>query len=241
MPTAAEELTAALAKSDLPDSVKHAIEKAQERETALAKATEGLTKATESVTELTAKVQKLEKAAGTPNSDEDEDDLSKADLPEPVRKALQKAAEREQAATERLEKAEKAASEAEQLAKAERDARQTAEFVQKAEGYKGLSIEAAKFGPILKSAAEKLTKDEVAELDRVLKAADEAIVTGELFKQQGRDGAPPAADSAIAEVQRKAEELKKADPQLSESQALDKAMTSDRGLQERYLTEVRGG
>jgi hypothetical protein len=224
MPTT-EELTAELQKME---------DARDEMEKAAREATEKLEKAETERAELAARVEKLEKGD---EPAEPKVDLAKADPA--IRAALEKAESDRQAMAERLEKAEKATEEADKLAKAERDARVTREFITKAEGLKGLSQEPAKFGPVLKSAAEKLTKDEADELDRVLKAADEQIRASLLFKEQGHGGQTPPADSALAEVQRKAEELKKADGTLTDSQAFAKAMESDKALEQRYLDEVR--
>jgi hypothetical protein len=158
--------------------------------------------------------------------------IDKADLPQPVRDALAKAEADRAEDRKRVEKAEN-------LAKEERDARLTKEFVAKAEGFKGLPTKAEEFGPVLKAANEKLTKDESAALETVLKAANEAIEKGELFKEQGVNGAA-AKSGALEEATRKAEELRKSDSKLSETEALDQVLKSDRALQERYLAEMQG-
>lgn len=244
MPTPTEELAAALAKADLTDSVREAIQKAQERETALATATTDLAKATTDIAALTAKVTDLEKAAKKPMSSEDDDedevDLEKEDLSPAVRKMLLKAQASEALAKAEREELKKTAEDAQALAKAERDTRVTREFIAKAETLKSLSQDPQKFGPVLKSVSEKLSKDEADELDRVLKAADEQVRQGLLLKEMGKGGQPAAApDSAIAKAQAKAVELKKADPKLSDAQALEKAM-EDRELQAAYLAEAQG-
>jgi hypothetical protein len=244
-PTINESLAAALAKADLSDSAREAIEKAQERETALAKATSDLAKASTDMAALTAKVTDLEKAAkkpaGSTDDAEDEVDIEKADVPEPIKAMLRKAQAQATADRERLEKAETETREAKDLAKAEQNARLTAEFIKKAETLKSLSQDPAKFGPVLKSAAEKLTKDESDELDRVLKAADEQVRAGLLLKEMGKGGQPaPGPDSAISKAQAKAVELQKSDPKLTAAQALDKAMEGDKELQAAYLAEQRG-
>jgi hypothetical protein len=171
--------------------------------------------------------------------DGDEDDLNKADLPPEVRARIEKA---ERDATARIEKAEQAAQEATELAKAEREQRVTREFVAKAETLPHLPQKPGEFGPVLKSASEKLTKEEYDELDRVLKAANEQIERGSLFKELGGAGGPGpgAGTDAFSEVQRKAEELRKADSSLSPERALQKAMESDPELQARYAAEQRG-
>jgi hypothetical protein len=185
---------------------------------------EALKKAEVSPEAVTEVEQALTKAA-------EKAEIEKADLPPGVKAALEKAED------DRKEAARKA-EEAERIAKEERDTRLTKEFVAKAEGYKGLTVEAEKFGPILKSVSEKLTKEEADELERVLKAADEQIVKGELFKEAGGHG--PAPSDAFAEATQKAEELRKSDSSLTKEQALEKAFDGDPDLQSRYLAEMRG-
>lgn len=159
-------------------------------------------------------------------------ELEKADLPPAVKAALEKAETKE---AEALQKAE----EAERIAKEERDNRLNKEFIAKAEGFEALSIEAPKFGPILKAVHDKLEKADAEEIERVLKAADEQIAKGELFKEAGRSGGA-APGGAFEEATQKAEDIRKADPKLSKEQALEKAFDADPALQERYLAEVRG-
>lgn len=197
-------------------------------------------------TDLAKSEQELEKAKKTPKKpdeeDEDENPLNKSDLPEPVRKALQKAEDDRQTAIAKAEEAGREAKEANDLAKAEREERVSAEFIQKAEAFKGLPTEPSQFGPLLKEANEKLSKENYDELQRVLKAADAGLTEGELFKEQGRAGGgrPPESDtSAAAEVTRKAEELRKSETDLSMEQAKAKVMKGDRDLQARYLAENR--
>jgi hypothetical protein len=137
-----------------------------------------------------------------------------------------------------IKKAEERAEKAEKIAKEERDTRLKGEFIAKAEKLDHLSIKAEDFGPVLKSASEKLTKEEYEALEGVLKASNEQIEKGALFAEAGAGGIPVAAD-AMAELQQKAEEIKKADPKLSDHEALDKAMTDNPELQQRYLDEAR--
>lgn len=162
-----------------------------------------------------------------------------------VEAALEKAAEKAEIAKAdpetraRLEKAEARAEKAEQIAKEERDARLEKEFVAKAEELTGsLPTTGADLGPVLKEANEKLDKASYERLEELLKAANAGIESGELFKEQGAGGAQPAGD-AFEEATRKAEEIRKADPKLSDAEALQKALESDPDLQQRYLAEVR--
>lgn len=159
-------------------------------------------------------------------------ELEKADLPPAVKAALEKAEE------DRKESAKKA-EDAERIAKEERDTRLNKEFIAKAEGFEGLSVKPAEFGPVLKAASEKLGKDDFKELERVLKSADEQIVNGELFKEAGSSGSR-VTSGAFEEAQKAAEEIRKADSKLSPDQALEKAFEADPELQSRYLAEMRG-
>lgn len=219
---------------------------AEELQAELTKAQETIAKAEADGTTLKADLAKALADIADLKRQLDEDrepakkaeEINKDELPAPVRAALEKAETDAKANAERAEKAEKAAGEASEIAKAEREQRLTKEFVAKAEGYKALVVKADEFGPVLKEAAEKLSKESFEAIETVLKAADEQIAKGDLFKEQGRsrEGQP---DGALAEATKKADEIRKADPKLSPSQALDMALTADRGLQERYLAEVR--
>lgn len=128
-----------------------------------------------------------------------------------VESALAKAAEADDLAKAdpamraRIEKAEGETKEALDIAKAERDTRLTKEFITKAEKLDGLTIKAEDFGPILKSASEKLDKAEFEALETVLKASSEQIKKGDLFTEAGAGGVPPAG-SALEEVTNKAAE-----------------------------------
>lgn len=184
--------------------------------------------------------------------------LKGADVPEAVvsevEDALAKAAEKadlakaDPATRARIEKAEADAAAAqrradEAIAKAqeERDARLSKEFVAKAESdYGNLAVKAEEFGPILKEASEKLSKEAYEALEGVLKASDEQIAKGKLFEEAGSAGGAPAPDGAYAEAQGKAEDIRKAEPKLTKEQAIAKAFEADPALQTRYLAEMRG-
>lgn len=70
----------------------------------------------------------------------------------------------------------------------EREERRTKEFIAKAAGFEHLSIEADKFGPILKKVAEALDETEFNEMNRILKAADDSL--GVVFKEIGSNNEP---------------------------------------------------
>lgn len=187
----------------------------------------------------TERDEALEKAKKKPGTDEDEsgEATTKSDLPPEVVAHLEKA---EAAANERIEKAEKAAADAEEIAKAERDRRVTADFISKAEGFNALPMAATELGPVLKRASEGLSKEDFDALDSLLKAANEQVARGDLYKAVGADvGGSRVPSDAYGEVQQKAAELRKNDPKLSRGEAEALAMKNDPDLQQRYLASVR--
>lgn len=210
-----------------PDELKAALAKAeQERD----QAREAAQKAE---TERDAAKADLEKAqTPTEPAKPEADDLNKADLPDAVRARLEKAEADAAAANERIEKAEK-------LAKAEREIRVTREFVAKAESYRALVIKADEFGPVLKEAAEKLSKEAYDAIESVLKAADEQIAKGELFKEHGRGGDAQATSGGSDALVAKAAELRKSDSSLTEGQAMERAIAENPELARQHLDTVR--
>jgi len=222
----AEELTAELAKA----------EEARKAAEARAEKAEG------EITTLKADFDELKRQLeedGREPATKAEEKIDKSALPPEVRAYVEKAEAERAADRERAEKAEKAANEASEIAKAEREARLTKEFVAKAEGYEALVVKAEDFGPVLKEASEKLSKASFDEIERVLKAADEQIAKGDLFKEMGRNGEAPAADSALAKAETRAAELMKSDPKLAKGEALDLVFKADPELQAAYLAQVR--
>jgi|SRR6185437_15983612 len=221
-----DELRAAVEKAEKDaQEARIAQEKAEkERDDALAKATEAEEK----------------------DKDDDRDggaeaEVNKADLPPAVRAALEKAEEREKEATRKADEAMAKAEAADKIAKEERDTRVTQEFITKAEGYKALPVKATDFGPVLKRAAEKLEKADFDVIEELLKAADEQIARGSLFKEMGANvGGSVLPSDALGELQRKAEELRKSDSNLSKADAEMRVMKEDPDLQARYLAEQRG-
>lgn len=194
-----------------------------------------LTKTEEERDALQKELDDLKKAAAEKPEAEvvsEPEQIDKAELPEPVRLALEKAEAEAVETRKRLEKAE-------EIAKAERDMRVTREFVAKAEEMPALPIKADEFGPVLKRAAEALESDDFDAIENVLKTANEQLAKGELFKEMGRSGDVSGETDAVENVQRKAEELRKADPSLTPFQAMERAMREDPEAQARYLAANR--
>ena len=223
-----------------PEDMRAALEKAEadlKKEQERAEAAEAkATNAAEQIEALTKSVDELKKAA---RQDTEPARLDKSELSPEVRAALEKAEADGKANAERAEKAEQSAKAAEDIAKAERETRLTAEFITKAEGYKALPVKKDEFGPVLKAASEKLSKEAYEEIERVLKAADEQIAASDVFKEHGRSGDGAKADTALAEVTTKAAELRKSDPKLTEAAAQQQVFKADPDLAARYQDERR--
>lgn len=144
----------------------------------------------------------------------------KKKMAEPKDEAVTKAVEEMQKKlddlTKRAEKAEAdAKAEADKVAKLETE-RRDAEFAKRAEGYAPLPIKADTFAPILRKAADVLTAEENAELDRVLTAAAAAMKASGIMKEIGSGGHEDG--TAMAKVNARVDELRKAQPGKSDAQ-----------------------
>jgi hypothetical protein len=222
-----EELQAALTKAEAD-----AKELQKTHDDELKKAQDDLKAAQDERDAAVAKADAAPKKAPTKDGKEpdadDEPELSKA------------AQERIKKAEDEVTELRKTAEESQTIAKDERDRRVTAEFITKAEGYGSLPIKAPEFGPILKRAAEKLEKTDFEALEQLLKAANEQISKGDLFKEYGASvGGNAMPEGAYAEMQQKAEVLRKSDSKLSKGAAEARVMKEDPELQARYLAEMR--
>lgn len=168
-----------------------------------------------------AEIETLQKqvAGGEPQQDE----INKADLPEPVRK--------------RLEDLEKRAAEAERIAKAEQEARVRAEIRKRAETYSNA-------GPVDEIAemiykAYEVSQEYGEQVESVLKTAHERVAEGTLFKELGSGGGDVAA-TTWGKVEKLADEIQKANPSLTRPEAIAKAFELNPDLEREYAEEVRG-
>lgn len=224
------------------DEMKAAVAKAeQERDEAIAKATKAA--ADLEAAQKAAKKPPAPDGEDTNPEDGDMDDLNKADLPPAVRAALEKA---EKVAEARIAKAEAdaaaataEAAESNKLAKAERDARLEREFITKAHAeFPHVPGDLDALGREMKRASETLSKEDYEAYETRLRAANDQIEKGDLFAELGRGGQPEARDGDDT-FARKAEEIRKADPSLSNYEALRQAASADREAAARYLQSVR--
>jgi uncharacterized membrane protein len=166
--------------------------------------------------DVVAYIEDLEKKAGgteTPPID----DINKAELPEPVRK--------------RLEDLESKVAKAEK----EADERKTVEYVAKAEKLGLPGVEAAEMGKVLKSLSEK-DPEAYATVEKALTASAAAIAKSATFEEIGKSGSDNTGD-AYAQIVAKANDIRKSDPSLTQSQAIAKAFNENPELAKRYAEE----
>jgi len=160
-------------------------------------------------------------------SDDEEEDK---DIPESVRKSIKALEDGQKEAKERAEKAEA-------VVKEMRDEQRARDYLARAEAFKHLpNVVPADFAPILSKIDKALKDEEREKLAEILKAADAAIAEGKLFEEIGRGEVPDAGSSALAKLNAKAEELRKADTSLTKEQAFTQATKENPEL---YNTHVR--
>src|SRR5690606_24894543 len=140
--------------------------------------------------DLRKQVEELSKKG---DGDKKPDDINKAELPEPVRK--------------RLEDLEKRAKEAEEIAKAEREARIKAEIRKRAENYANVAKTDDIADVIYK--AQSVSAEFAEKLEAILKAANERIEKGALFKELGTSAS--ASDDPVAEFSQLVQKRMEAD------------------------------
>jgi hypothetical protein len=170
---------------------------------------------------IDAKDAEIAKAKATPAAaavEPTEEEVLKS-LPESIRKRLEAAAAQE--------------VEMQKL----RDDTEAKEAIEKA---KGLKIgDATVLGPILLRVAKgKSTAEDAGKLEQLLKAAGEVTSKSPLFRSVGTDAGADAGDPETA-LKGKAEEIRKAKPELSEAQAYSLAMEQNPTLYNDFVAKRR--
>lgn len=182
---------------------------------------------------LARKVEKLQSKLEKRDAPAKPAAIDKSALTPEVRAVLEKA---ELEAAETRERAEKA----EKIAKAERNERIEREFIAKAQRELPHLGNPAEIGPRLKRMSEQLSKEDYDAHLAELQAANARIETGSLFAELGKSGeASRGGESTAEQILSKAQEIRKADPSLTEWQAMEQARLSDRETQARYLASQR--
>lgn len=170
--------------------------------------TAGLATANASIAELT---KQLKTAKG-----EKDDDF--AGLPESLRKRFE-------------------AGEAE--LKKLRDQQEDAIYIEKAAGFANLTIDASTFGPIMRRVAKGVsTVDDVLEVERVLKAANEAVGQGDLTKSTGAGGEIILAGDVTKKLDAMANEVASKEG-IGFAKAYTKVIGEHPDLYKKYLEESR--
>jgi hypothetical protein len=163
-------------------------------------------------------------------------DLSK--VPEELRPSFETIFKEHEELVKKAAEAEQKAAATEAVLKAERDERLRKEWIAKAAEYKHLPAKPEEFGLVLKALSEK-APEELAKLEQVLKAADEQIGQGALFKEVG-SGAAPVGGTAWAKIEAAANALVQKDDKLTHEQAIRKAIELHPELYEEHVKEMRG-
>lgn len=218
-------------KEDQPLDLSEILKKLpEEYQSSIPELLEKLAKA-DKVDELEKQNQELKKQLDNNNNLPGTGDPAAGDSSDDLFKNLDPAVKK------RLEDSEKAAADALALVQKMQDEALTKQFEDLAKSFKALPIEVAKIAPVLKKCSASLPAEEFDLLKGVLNAADEALIQAGIFQELGKGGGLDSNNSAEAEANRRAEELRKADPKLTYEQAMAKVW-QDNDLMKRYMDEL---
>lgn len=218
-------------KEDQPLDLSEILKKLpEEYQNSIPELLEKLAKA-DKVDELEKQNQELKKQLDNNNLSSGTGDPAAGDSSDDLFKNLDPAVKK------RLEDSEKAAADALALVQKMQDEALTKQFEDLAKSFKALPIEVAKIAPVLKKCSASLPAEEFDLLKGVLNAADEALIQAGIFQELGKGGGLDSNNSAEAEANRRAEELRKADPKLTYEQAMAKVW-QDNDLMKRYMDEL---
>lgn len=218
-PEAAGEAAASLKEYHMDiETLSKALEDAEARLETLEKRATDAEAALEAANEIIkSKDEEIAKAKGGEEEGPSEEEVIKS-LPESIRKRLEAAKEAE-----------------EELAKAKAKA-ETDEAIAKA---KAIGVgDAEVVGELLLRISKGMTTaDDAAKLETLLKGLGELSAKSILFKSMGADVAVDGDPEALLKA--KAEEIKKANPALTEAQAYDKALDANPALYNAYVAKRR--
>lgn len=128
---------------------------------------------------------------------------------------------------ERLSSVEKSLGE-------ERTIRRKKEFLAKALEFKHLPGNPEELGSVMMEVADK-SPELFEKIEKLFKTADKTIKEGNIFSVKGGDGDAPS--DAMNEIKKIAKELRKADSNLSEAQAITKAVSENTELYAKHKKE----
>lgn len=136
----------------------------------------------------------------------------------------------------RVEKAETRATEADSIAKTERDARELAELRKRAESELGnLAGTPDEKAEMLRDLTKALGKEKAEKMIGMLKAADEAVRQGALFKEVGTGGA--ATGTAFEKIRAEAQKLLESKTVKTIEEGISKVALENPALYKQYQQE----
>lgn len=186
-------------------------------------------------TEVTTLSAQVEKAVA--DLSEKDDRIAKMQPTDPEAAEKEMLAKADPALRAYIKKNNAAVADAQAIAKAERDARLDREFLSKAEALPMISEDKTKIAGLLRSIADSLGTERAAEVEGVLKAANEQIAKGNLFASFGTGGGETTISKS---VDAKADEILKAEPTLTREQAIAKAYDENPALLQQAMTGQEG-
>jgi cell division protein FtsB len=158
-------------------------------------------------------------------------EINKSELPENVQKYIDNMESKINKIEPALDKmVEQNKEMSQQIAKMSDD-NLTKDYIVKAADFKNLNTTPEEFGVILKSIST-LGTETYTKVEKILKAADEAIAKGNLFNQNGSDASTGAAvtkQEAWAQIEALADAMVTKDSKVTRPQAIDAVIKSDEG------------
>ena len=119
-----------------------------------------------------------------------------------------------------------------------REEKATEKFEKLARGYENLTVQADKFGAVLRACSDKLTNEEFESLEEILNAADAQIKTGKLFAETGT-GRGGDASTALEQLNAIARTHQDKEPGMTNEAAFAKAIKENKTLYRTYRAEDR--
>lgn len=136
-----------------------------------------------------------------------------------------------------IEKQSAEIAKANEIAKAEREQRLEREFVAKAETLPMLAEDRVALAGLLRRISDAVAPEDVASLEKVLKAANTAIAQSGLFSEVGTFGGQTTVSKSVESA---AAEIKKAHPDWTDEQCQAEAYDRNPALLQQALTDQEG-
>jgi NADH dehydrogenase/NADH:ubiquinone oxidoreductase subunit G len=131
---------------------------------------------------------------------------------------------------------EERAAAAEAIAKAERDHRLEQEYISKAEELDNLSVDAEKFGVVLKNMAAAMNSEDYDAVWQILTSANANLSNAGMFHEIGKS-TNSDANGTMSVIEKAAAAIRQANPSLTREQSIAKAVEADSNLYNQYIRE----